>query len=177
MQNTQDYKEMHQSKKYICICIKMCWIIKMFSLNKLKKERSSCGSATDHDFKGCKVWRMNICDKCKMISKRGFLGWQKAQGSITLLCFAVCIHNRRICEASKKREVSHRFGISLVAQTVKNLSACNTGDSGAISGLGRSPGEGNDYPLQYSCLENPMDRGAWWATVHGVTKSQTWPSD
>ena len=41
-------------------------------------------------------------------------------------------------------------------------SACNTGDLGSISGLGRSPGEGNDYPLQYSCLENSMDRGVWW---------------
>ena len=44
---------------------------------------------------------------------------------------------------------------------------------GSIPGSGRSPGEGNGNPLQYSCLENPMDRGAWWATVHGVTKSQT----
>ena len=52
-------------------------------------------------------------------------------------------------------------------------SACNAGDLGSISGLGRSPGEGNDNPLQYSCLENPMDRGTWWATVHGVAKSQT----
>ena len=52
-------------------------------------------------------------------------------------------------------------------------SACNAGDLGSIPGLGRSPGEGNGNPLQYSCLENPMDRGAWWATVHGVTKSQT----
>ena len=42
-----------------------------------------------------------------------------------------------------------------------------------IPGSGRSPGEGNDYPLQYSSLENPMDRGAWWATVHGVTKERT----
>ena len=52
-------------------------------------------------------------------------------------------------------------------------SACNAGDLGSIPGLGRSPGEGNGNPLQYSCLENPMDRGAWWATVHGVAKSQT----
>ena len=49
-------------------------------------------------------------------------------------------------------------------------SACNAGDSGSIPGLGRSPGEGNGNPLQYSCLENPMDRGSWQATVHGVTK-------
>ena len=49
-------------------------------------------------------------------------------------------------------------------------SACNSGDPGSILGSGRSPGEGNGYSLQYSCLENPMDRGAWQATVHGVTK-------
>ena len=52
-------------------------------------------------------------------------------------------------------------------------SACNAGDPGSIPGLGRSPGEGNDNPFQYSCLENPTDRGAWQTTLHGVTKSQT----
>ena len=56
-------------------------------------------------------------------------------------------------------------------------SACNAEDLGSIPGSGRSPGEGNGNPLQYSCLENPMDGGAWWATVHGVTKSQTRLSD
>ena len=52
-------------------------------------------------------------------------------------------------------------------------SACHAGDSGLIPGLGRSPGEGNGNPLQYSCLENPMDRVAWRDTDHGVAKSQT----
>ena len=52
-------------------------------------------------------------------------------------------------------------------------SACNEGDPGSIPGSGRLPGEGNGYPVQYSCLENVMDRGAWQATTHGVTKSQT----
>jgi len=47
------------------------------------------------------------------------------------------------------------------------------GDVGSISGLGKSPGEGNSNPLEYSCPGNPMDREAWWATVHGVTKSWT----
>ena len=61
---------------------------------------------------------------------------------------------------------------SLVAQSVK-VSACNAGDLGSIPGLGRSPGEENGNPLQYSCLENPMDGEAWWAKVHGVTKSRT----
>ena len=50
-------------------------------------------------------------------------------------------------------------------------STCNAGDLGSIPGSGRSTGEGNGYPLQYSCLDNSIDRGAWWATIHGVTKS------
>ena len=52
-------------------------------------------------------------------------------------------------------------------------SAYTVGDPGSIPGLGRSPGDGNGTPLQYSCLENPMDGGTWWATVHGVAKSRT----
>ena len=56
-------------------------------------------------------------------------------------------------------------------------SVCNVGDLGSIPGLERSPGEGNGNTLQYSCLENPMDEGAWWATVHGVARSWTRLSD
>ena len=54
---------------------------------------------------------------------------------------------------------------------VKDLSTCNAKDPSSIPGSGRSPKEKNGYPLQYSCLENPMDRGAWQATVHGVAKN------
>ena len=74
--------------------------------------------------------------------------------------------------------------LTLVSSVLKNFPAGrvvknppdNAGDTryaGLIRGSGGSPGEGNGNPLQYSCLENPMDRGAWWATVHRVTKSQT----
>ena len=62
-----------------------------------------------------------------------------------------------------------------MAQAVKNPPA-NVGDirdGDSISGMGRSPGEGNSKPIQYSCLGNPTDGGDWWATVHGVTESQT----
>ena len=59
---------------------------------------------------------------------------------------------------------------------VCKVSAYNGGDPGSIPGSGRSPG-GNGNPFQYSCLENPMDRGVWWAVVHGVAKSQTQLSD
>ena len=61
---------------------------------------------------------------------------------------------------------------SLMAQIVKE-SACNAGDLSSIPGLGRSPGEGHGNLLQYSWLENPVDTGAWWATVHEVAKNQT----
>ena len=57
--------------------------------------------------------------------------------------------------------------------SIGKKSGCNVGDPGSVPGLGRSPGEGNGNPLQYSCLENSMDQGDWQATVHGVTKSQT----
>ena len=56
-------------------------------------------------------------------------------------------------------------------------SACNAGDLGLIPGLGRSPGERNGYPLQYSCLQSSKDRGAWWTTIPGIAKSQTGLSD
>ena len=58
-----------------------------------------------------------------------------------------------------------------------NESACNAEDPGSIPGMGWSPGEGDDYPLQYPCLENLMDTGAWQATVYGVTKSRAQLSD
>ena len=65
-------------------------------------------------------------------------------------------------------KIPHATGSSEV-----KVSACNVGDLGSVPGLGRSPGEGNGNPLQYSCLENPMDRGTWQAPVHRVAKSQT----
>ena len=78
-----------------------------------------------------------------------------------------------------KKRLSHLTLLLIPLKFLKSTppdgkeSACNAGDSGLIPGSRRSPGEGNGNPLQYSCLENPMDRGAWWATVHWVAKSQT----
>ena len=76
-------------------------------------------------------------------------------------------------------EVHSFSGASQVTLVVKNppANSGDKGDSSSFPGWGRSPGGGNDTPFQYSCLGNPMDRGAWWATVHGVTKSQTWQNN
>ena len=83
--------------------------------------------------------------------------------------------NFRIMSKKPITEYPSRFNLSLgfLGGSDGKESACNAGDPSLIPGSGRSPGEGNGNPLQYSCLENPMDRGAWWATVHGVTKSWT----
>ena len=100
-----------------------------------------------------------------------WFGWHGLEMKLQLniLCNFVCILN-----CLTLRLLYYRVRASQVVLVVKNLPA-NTGDlrdPGSVPGSGRSPGEGNGDPLQYSCLENPMDRGAWWATVHGVAKSR-----
>ena len=82
------------------------------------------------------------------------------------------VQSRSIKELGKDRE-TYRQGEHFPGGLVNKESAWNSGELGLIPGLGWSPGEGNGYPLQYSCLENPMDRGAWWAIVQEVTKSWT----
>ena len=65
----------------------------------------------------------------------------------------------------------------LTSGSVVKILSANAGDMGSIPRLGRSPGEGHGNPLQYSCLGNPMDRGAWWAVIQGVAKSQVQLAD
>ena len=98
----------------------------------------------------------SICTFPSLLSSLGFSFRRSVQGFIQLL---------------------HTSRDSFPGGSEVKASACNVGDPGSIPGLGRSPGEGNGNPLQYSCLENPMDRGAWQATVHGVSKSWTQLSD
>ena len=75
------------------------------------------------------------------------------------------------CLASPKPGLN--FTHSLVKNLPANANAGDVRDTGLIPGSGSFPGEGNSNPLQHSCLENPMDRGAWWATVHRVPESRT----
>ena len=77
----------------------------------------------------------------------------------------------------EKGKATHSSNICFPGGSDGKVSACNVGDLGSIPGLGRSSGEGKGNPLQYSCLENPMDGGAWQATVHGVAKNQRQLSD
>ena len=73
----------------------------------------------------------------------------------------------------QKHDVANTLNTGFPGGSDGKASTCDAGDLGSIPGSGRSPGEGNGYPFQYPCLENFMDRRAWWVTVHGVTKSQT----
>ena len=75
-------------------------------------------------------------------------------------------------EISTLNEVSQVVTDSLLGGSHSKESACSSGDLGSSPGPGRSPGEGNGNPLQYSCLENYTDKGVWWATIHGLAKSQ-----
>ena len=88
----------------------------------------------------------------------------------------MCLSCKKCVIASESEDLVFR-GQGFPGSSDGKASAYSAGDLGSIPGLGRSPGEGNGNPLQYSCLENPMDRGAWWATAHGVAKSQTRLSD
>ena len=102
----------------------------------------------------------------------GFLPGNAEAASITLVSHRGASTRKRQASDSHwmfpRNSCKHLPGGSVV----KNPPA-NAGDASLIPGSGRSPGEGSGNPLQYSCLENPMERGAWWATVHGVTKSWT----
>ena len=92
-----------------------------------------------------------------------WLVWGRLSYNINVINREILIHEYNIPRASQ------------VAQVVKNPSANGgaTGEASSIPGSERSRGGGNGNPLQYSCLENPMDRGAWWATVHRVAESRT----
>ena len=92
----------------------------------------------------------------------------------TLRPWGISGHSTTVCELKAwQSQVAAGYCPGFQGGSDNKASDHNAGDLGSIPGSGRSPGEGNGDPLQYSCLENPMDGGGWWATVHGVTKSRT----
>ena len=98
-------------------------------------------------------------------SPEGLKGLRK----LLQLLFIIC-KECKLKLSEKKRCNPGAGGWGFPHSSVGKESACSAGDLGSIPGMGRSPGEGNGSPLQYSCLENPMDRGAWQATIHGVAR-------
>ena len=110
-----------------------------------------------------------LVDKVQQFSEENKMIYSRSENERCSLSFSALNIVRLLC-----------FRASLVAQRLKRLPAMRetrVRSLGPVPGLGRSPGEGNGNPLQYSCLENSMDRGAWRATVYGVAKSQTQLSD
>ena len=104
------------------------------------------------------VWYSHLFQNCiKSVDCSGYI--------VILTILILLIREHGIC--------FHFFESSLLFFIHVYRSVCNAGDPGLIPGLGRSPGEGNGYPLQCSCLKNCMEKGAWWAVVHGVAKSRT----
>ena len=129
------------------------------------------------DSRGCRNW-------VKRTNQRGCRCWCFIT-EVTLVCWSSEKKNTVSIDFFFGNSVSlspHVSGVSLPLTLFPGgskgkESVCKAGDQGSISGSGRSPGEGNGNLLQYSCLENSMDSGAWWATVLGVTKSWTWLSN
>ena len=121
----------------------------------------------------------------KNLGKQG--SWTEKQGAKSRECLQIIRRNSeritastsvltlsshiRTCSTKEKKKKTDLNSGSVVKNPPAN--AANTGNMGSVHGLGRSPAGGNGNPFQYSCLENPMDRGAWQATVHGVAKSRT----
>ena len=131
-----------------------------------------------HDFKNnfiywCIVgsqWCANLC--CKQCNSVIHINTDTYLYILFHYGFSQDIEYSSLCYAARPYCLSI---LNVIAQQVRNLPySRETRDSGLIPGLGRSAGERNGKPLQYACLENSMDRGAWWATVHGVAKSRTW---
>ena len=111
-----------------------------------------------------KMWPL-----CKLQFSFSTTGWCFCIGFCRFSAFTWGTILKFLIKSSKIKIVVWLLMASLVVQMVKNLPA-SAGATGSIPGLGRSLGEGNGNPLQYSCLRNPMDRGAWRAAVHGVTE-------
>ena len=108
--------------------------------------------------------------KKKSVSSRNFL---------KIYCSFFLFTENRVREVEKYKMVENRFEFEMwllgfSGGSDGEESACNAGDSGSVCGLGSSPAEGNGNPLQYSCLENSMDRGAWWAPVQSETRLNDW---
>ena len=106
----------------------------------------------------------------EFLGRSGSRGWTRGTWSSPPPIVSVCSSD--IHPASTACHGSGGGG-SFPGGSEGKVSACSAGDLGSIPGSGRSPGEGNGNPLQYSCLENPMDGGAWQTTVHGIAKSRT----
>jgi len=114
-------------------------------------------------------WPFNICISMVFIQRMENI-WKKKFHEIPK-------SKTWICHSSSTIYIVLALYLGFPGSLDSTESACSVGDMGSIPGLRRSPGEGNGNPLQYCYLENSMDRGAWWAPVHGVAKSRTWLSD
>ena len=137
-----------------------------------------------HQEHGDKKWRKGEKERWKW-------GLQESKNTKKRWCVAVILalyiccplvgnckywksHHDKLFPKWEKTRIGYNKLMGFSSSSAGKESACNTGDCGLIPGLGRSPGEENGNPLQYSCLENSMDRGAWWGTVPGIPKSPTW---
>ena len=118
--------------------------------------------------------KLNI-QKTKIMASSPVTSWQIDGETMETVTDFIFLGSKITADGDCSHEIKRHLllGMGFPSGSEVKASACNAGDLGSILGSGRSPGEGNGNPLQYSCLENLMDGRAWWATVHGIAKSQT----
>ena len=121
-----------------------------------------------------KGWLPGVLPHCSYALGSCYLGSPLAHGSPFLVWGWCWLKHSWVLVEWNWNKGKHSLSLGFPGGSDSKESACNAGDLGSLPGCGRSPGEMNGYLFQCSCLENPMDRGAQWATAHGVAKSQTW---
>ena len=122
--------------------------------------------------------KLNI-QKTKIMASGPITSWKKHRETVETVTNFIFLGSKITADGDCSHEIKRclLLGVFFPGGSEVKVSACNAGDLGSIPGSGRFLGEGNGNPLQYSCLENPMDGRAWWATVLEVAKSWTWLSD
>ena len=111
------------------------------------------------------------------VSNKPTVNWNLPKGGISILGYSTILRLPFAMGRILSKIVEDHLAEGFLGGSGNKGYACTSGDPGSIPGLGKCPGEWSGYPLQYSCLENLMDRGAFWAAFRGATKSRTWLSD
>ena len=152
-------------RAYLSLCTHLSWFFSWPDLSRISPPSLIAYSTTLHS-----MWAWRNCLGALLLAQ----GWARDfSEAMRIPVSPESVISSGVCTWLKRGRSETFLEVCRGLPSGNKVSAYNAGDLRSIPGSGRSPGEGYGSPLQYSWLENPMDGGAWWATVHGVAKSQT----